>query len=773
MDVLAKSKPEVTLLEHIKDCLIILHELQKCFPSISRILNGSSYDFWNTLTLAIIIHDLGKAHPEFQNVLKQQPDKWLRQRHELFSIPFINALTADNETKEILRLVVAGHHKSYNDLIKYLDDYRSSNTHSFDQTEDGLLDFEEEFNKINQDQVKSILSKNFGIDLNHVKGTMPEKVILGYLNKVEVIRETATKHYIPLLLLFGSLKHCDHLGSAQVKKLERIEPKDFKFLHQKREQLITSGKDLYNHQIKSSKVVGNLILTAPTGSGKTESAMLWLSRQIQEVGQGRAFYVLPFTASINAMFERLRNNSNGLGEEKVGMLHGKLNDYLFEYFDDFQYEQKSKREAIDSLREKFRTIYSPLKIITPFQLLKHLFGLKGFEQGLLECTGSYFIFDEIHAYNPRVFAQIKVLLEFITTHLQAKVMIMTATLPTFLKTELEKVLHPFEEIKADDELYNSFDRHKVFLQEGLLADNLATIVAALKDDKKVLVVCNTVKESQIVYAQLRTHARSSVLLHSAFIGEDRNHHEKLLKQGESKDHAIQLLVGTQAIEVSLDIDYDVIYTEPAPFDALIQRFGRVNRKRSKGICSVVVFAENNPSDKFIYKPEIIARTISVLGDILTTDNGIIKERKLQNYIDAVYGAWTKEDYDAYCNTYDLLSFSVTQLFPMVHSKRKEEEFYKQFEGIKVLPISLKERFTKCLQNFDFIAAERLKVQIRKNKFAQLINAKDNNLLKETFSFESKNKLISIEFWVITKKYDPALGLLYDEQEAWDDDTIIS
>ena len=43
-----------------------------------------------------------------------------------------------------------------------------------------------------------------------------------------------------------------------------------------------------------------------------------------------------------------------------------------------------------------------------------------------------------------------------------------------------------------------------------------------------------------------------------------------------------MLVGTQTIEVSLDIDYDICFTEPAPIDALIQRFGRVNRRKNDG-----------------------------------------------------------------------------------------------------------------------------------------------------------------------------------------------
>lgn len=105
---------------------------------------------------------------------------------------------------------------------------------------------------------------------------------------------------------------------------------------------------------------------------------------------------------------------------------------------------------------------------------------------------------------------------------------------------------------------------------------------------------------------------------------------------------------------------------------------------------------------------------------------------------------------------------------MLHSKQKEEDFYKQFDGIKVLPISLKERFENYLSTYDFIGAERLKVQIRKNKFAQLMSENDQNLYKSSYNFDSeKKKSITIPYWVLTKKYDSEIGLLYNEQEVWE------
>jgi CRISPR-associated endonuclease/helicase Cas3 len=769
---LAKSEPRVSLSEHIEDCLLIRDFLQKSFPNIEKIPT-IQFDFWDLLRKCIVFHDLGKAHKEFQKVLKSEANNWQSQRHELFSMPFIEGFALEESLKNLMRLVIAGHHKDYSKLYdSYITNfYQSESQDDIELEAEEKTDFIEEFKKnVNVRHVKDLLENEYRITLNDFSVKPPEKLVLDYLKKARK-GDFTTKHqdYFPLLLLFGALKHCDHLGSAQLKGIPNIEEADFTFLRSQQTKLKAKGKDFYQHQSDCANISGNLILTAPTGSGKTESAMLWLKKQLQVSGQGRVFYILPFTASINAMFERLESEEKGFNsKEKVGMLHGKLSDYLYDYFDDFQYSLGDRKEYIREVREKFRTLAVPVKVITPFQLLKHLFGLRGFEQGLFEMVGSYFIFDEIHAYSPEVFAQIKVLLEYVTQYLESKVMIMTATLPDFLKNEIKKSAQ-FAEIKASTELYSRFDRHKVILQNGLLADNLTLIKQDLEVGKKVLVVCNTVKQSQSVFRELKKYTSHAVLLHGAFNGEDRNKHEKSLKEGE-KDNSIKLLVGTQAIEVSLDIDYDIIYSEPAPADALIQRFGRVNRNRKKGICPVVIFRERNSSDKYIYPSELITSTLTVLEEVIEKDKGILKEEKLQTLMDKVYPAWSDKNEEKFKNIYDLLTNSTHQLVPLLHSKHSEEAFYKQFDGIKVLPAGLFERHEEYLKRFDFIGAERLKVQIRKQKFAQFLSEGDDNLQKKTLSFETKKeKLISIDYWILAKRYDPDLGLLYDEQEEWKDE----
>ncbi len=767
MELLAKSYPQLSLKEHIDDCLHVQKALQTCLTASESFLATVNMDFWRAVRLAIIFHDLGKGHSEFQRLLAKQPHQWESQRHELFSLPFVEAISIDPALRKKIILVIAGHHKSFNDLLRYLDAYKSCQETPFDVYTEDLLDFEAEFRKLPVNEIQRLLADNYEIKIQEIKPTHPEYFIRSYVRDASSAKDALNHDYLVLALLLGALKTCDHMGSARETRIEVIEDSDFGFLDRKRNELRGSGNDFYQHQVLCSKTVGNVVLTAPTGSGKTESAMLWLRKQLKHFGQGRAFYVLPFTASINAMFERLRDNETAFNESKVGMLHGKLNDFLYDYFDDFQFDVKEKKHAISELREKFRSIYTPLKIITPFQLLKHLFGVKGFEPGLFQCVGGLFIFDEIHAYSPTVFAQIKVLLEVLTRKLNAKVLIMTATLPSFLKAELAKVIEPVS-IMADADLYKSFDRHRIELRKGRLDQNTDLIISDIKRGKRVLVVCNTVKQSQEVYQLLRPHATNSVLLHSSFTGEDRSAHERALREGEGGGNfEIQLLVGTQAIEVSLDIDFDVLYTEPAPIDALIQRFGRVNRQRMKGICPLTIFTENLPSVRFIYRTSLIEKTLDALKDIVTMDSGTVMERKLQFYIDKVYDKWDPKEFNDFQKTYELVTSSLNFLYPMLRSMRTEEDFYKQFDGIKVLPKSLRGKYVAHLSKLDFIGADRLMVQIRKNKFAQLINAGDTSLFRDSYSFQGESRIITISFWVLNKKYVSELGLLFDEQEVWD------
>lgn len=221
---------------------------------------------------------------------------------------------------------------------------------------------------------------------------------------------------------------------------------------------------------------------------------------------------------------------------------------------------------------------------------------------------------------------------------------------------------------------------------------LEEIQQRLEQGQKVLVVCNTVAMAQLAYQALK--AERKVLLHGTFTERDRYRHERELQQ-----EWVDLLVGTQAIEVSLDIDYDCIYTEPAPLDALIQRFGRVNRKREKIICDCIVFEERNKADWFIYRNEqVITRTLEKLRQMAGEQEGIVREVFWQEAMDYVYPDWEESEKKDYEQTVRLLEYTVFhELAPLDYSERKEEEFKEQFAGVQVLPAVLCSEYQQLLE----------------------------------------------------------------------------
>jgi CRISPR-associated endonuclease/helicase Cas3 len=754
--ILAKSTNEngsrpLTLVEHIDDLLEICEHLKRAFPQTPFLT--SEPIFWKIMYAAIVFHDLGKAHLHFQKVLLSKPNQWEFQRHELFSLPFLPMINFSVEHMELIERVVAGHHWTFERLRKHCRDQYAD--------ED---DYAEEFKKVNEDEVLTLLSK-YGFTEKKLSIRRPNHIFATYWRE-RTDRKVSQAQL--LLVLTGAFKHCDHLASAFVRKndFSIIEAAQFSFLKLK-------VPNPYTHQELASKTSNHAILTAPTGTGKTETALFWLQKQIEERGTGAIFYILPFTASINAMWRRLREDKMGFGEHNVGMLHGNLDAILYQFYEE-NGDSIDISLKIKEVKKQFQQHLMPLRVVTPFQLLKHLFGLKGFEKGIFEWTGSYFVFDEIHAYEPGTLAQILVLLKYAVHECGARVFIMTATLPTFVKDIIAETLGNPAEISATAELYAKFKRHRVKILDGQLPDCLELIknhlsekiiekngINEIERSKRILVVCNTVQRAQEVFDILKTFADNSVLLHGGFNGEDRAKKEALLKANDLP----QLLVGTQAIEVSLDIDYDEIFTELAPLDALLQRFGRVNRAVKKEPCDCFIFLERNKKDRFIYPDDVCERTLAVLREIEGENEGIIDESTLQVKIDKVYPSFSEKELREFEKVREYLTEGLLDLVPFWEDKKTEEDFYKQFDGLKALPYELRNQYNERLRNFEFIKAEMLKVSIRKNEYARWI--KDGTVYTDSFIYEkTSGKLKTISFIVLKKPYGGILGLRkYEEFSA--------
>lgn len=740
--IYAKSNPLVTLEKHVEDCIAIYEQLKNCIPNLPV---GDANSFWNTVKCSIVFHDMGKSHRDFQKLLVGERNEWNQQRHEVFSIPYVFALSNNTIDKSLVSYSIIGHHKALKEIVNVVGALYREEKDEFDLFEEsinigaykkGVLSTDEQY-------CKSLASK-YGYEVGKLYFEDIYKYVL-----LEYSHNDTDKysHRVKEILLVGALKQCDHLASAGIKKVARIQLSQFNFLYQ---------NELYYHQKTAKNATDNTLLIAPTGAGKTESALLWVENGYKVNGEGRIFYVLPYTASINAMYERFTKCFESDEEAIVGMMHGKLAQYL-----ENRIEQKSS-ETILSIIKGFKTIVCPLKIVTPFQLLKNLFLVKGYEKGIFEWCGGYFIFDEIHAYDVSLFAQIVVLIEFVSKQLGAHVFIMSATIPSYMTQELLTVMKSPLIIKAEDAFYNRLLRHRVIVRNGLLREYIKEIRKDIARQKKVIVVCNTIEEAQYVYGKFADIPRvEKLLLHGAFNANDRSAVEKRLNSSDD----IKLLVGTQAIEVSLDIDYDVIYTEPAPLDALLQRFGRVNRKCKKDCCTCYVFTTRIDSDKYVYSnEEVINRTIHILTANYYKNNGIIYEKEIQELIDYVYPSWNVEEKKMYDYSRSLFETAISSISALNADSIKEKDFYDQFDGVKVLPVSLLKEYLELMEKLEFIRAEGLLVSISKGRVMHLI--REESISREHLIIEySNNKLFDKTVKLIKRKYSKEYGLLINKEES--------
>lgn len=192
------------------------------------------------------------------------------------------------------------------------------------------------------------------------------------------------------------------------------------------------------------------------------------------------------------------------------------------------------------------------------------------------------------------------------------------------------------EVSLPDDTLGTFNRHIINKVESF-ASCTSIIDEAIRENQKILIVCNQVQRSQNMYCELKERYPmvKGMLLHSRFKRGHRNELETRLKEEFNESAEACIVVSTQVVEVSLDISFDIMITECAPIDAMIQRFGRINRKRTKDTIGrykpVYVLAPLADKDALPYDEDVLKRSYEVLP------NGeVMRETEVQQMIDTVY-----------------------------------------------------------------------------------------------------------------------------------------
>jgi len=613
------SHPDKLIEEHISTvCEIVTEFFDKEIKNCQTLRD--------ILTIIAFSHDIGKTTEYFQRYIKG--DKSLKNKPET-KHAHLGGIIGFHLTEKYLKN--KGIESPIFLILAYIIPKRHhSNLKCF--YEDIILEDEEI--KILQKQIDSIDKKAFKKFFENLK--IENKEILKFefeeINLEEIknklfrlrryirnlSKEKEINYYILTVLLFSYLLDGDKLDvgikdkSIVSKSISFDENLVQKFLEKKRFEetkinlLRTQALyEVLNNKIDLSKKIYSL--TLPTGMGKTLISLAFALKLANKIKNEKGIfpkiiYSLPFLSIIEQNFDVFKSvlEENGIKPDSFTILkHHHLSDY--------KYKSGEEEFDYDGSRILVEGWHSQIVITTFVQLFHTLIGYKNKTlRKFHHFTNSIVILDEVQSIPFKYWKVVREIILKLAKKYNFYVIFSTATQPLIFEN---KETFP---LISHENYFSRFNRYQI--KTNLEKQTLEEFFNNLKinNEKSYLFIFNTVKQAKNFYQKLKEF--NPVYLTTHIVPKERLKRIKQLKNKSSK-----IAISTQIVEAGVDIDFDIIYRDLAPFDSVVQSAGRCNREGKKQKGTVNIINLFNPEHNrffwsYIYDKYLINATKEILTE---------------------------------------------------------------------------------------------------------------------------------------------------------------
>lgn len=655
----AKTAPKKSLINHMLETGIVAGCLTDTngiyHPVLNRLSEITGYDS-DTLLAKIVficaIHDIGKIHPTFQGrdeetleVLRQENLNQMsfdtRFRHEQYGANIFDRLSVEDvdiKNSDIIAQIIRMHHQKEQkknsdiDIIK-IDDKEKAKKWRHIQNE--IYDYIKNIFRFDN---LNLINKN----INKSELFVVQNAILGIMITADWI---ASNSYVFDNQQYENVDEFLESRKTQALKFlnnEGLIRQQIPVMQDFRSAFGFNGRPVQNdvEKIVHKNDIKCMLIESDCGSGKTEAALYAAAVLGNRSGLSGIYMGLPTGVSAEAIQDRV---------DEFLTSRGMRNTKLYTSKSMLLREPDKKPIWTDMSRQRLlaaSAVGTVDQVMTAARLVR-------FESVRMDGLASkVLIIDEIHAYDAYMLAVIKDLLK-ICGELGVPIIMLSATLPISTKNDLLGVL-----CDGDIELHNGYPMISYVTKDGnvhehvshqympdkkiscellpILNDNdkiARYAVDAVKDGGCECVIMNTVADAICVYDKIKKNKKNDckiILYHSRMTINARDETSQKILAMCGKDRTKRpervIIVGTQVLEQSLDVDVDYMITAICPIDLLFQRIGRYHRHGDAGTIREHVVVANTvqvliPSDlssyggtEYVYEKCYLDATIDAINE---------------------------------------------------------------------------------------------------------------------------------------------------------------